>query len=59
MTLDIKNEKPPVRPHKRSTISLTDLIKENRNLKRLLRLVKNHVVYDVDLYEEIMEILNK
>ena len=49
----IRKGKPPIRPFKREAINIPELIEENKNLKRLLRLVKKHVIYDRTLYEEI------
>ena len=48
---------PPVRLIDSSTMKLNDLLERNRNLKRLLRLIKNHVIYDEKLYKEILEAL--
>jgi hypothetical protein len=45
--------KPPIRPLKGDAINISELIEENKNLKRLLKLVKKHVLYDRLLYEEI------
>ena len=35
--------------------SIDDLFKEIRNLKRLLNLVKYHILYDKELFSEIKE----
>ena len=39
--------------------SIDDLFKEIRNLKRLLNLVKVHVMYDEKLYNEIKEAIKE
>jgi hypothetical protein len=49
----IREGAPPIRPLKGDTINISELIEENKNLKRLLKLVKKHVSYDRSLYEEI------
>jgi hypothetical protein len=57
--MDIKKGIPPVRPYRKIMNSIPILAKKVENLKRLLRLVKNHVIYDDELYEEIREALRK
>ena len=42
-----------------TTINLHDLLEEIRNLKRLLNLVKVHVMYDKELYNEIKEAIKE
>jgi len=47
------DEEPPVKIYRR--IDIPELLSENRNLKRLLNLVKNHIFHDEILYKEIKE----
>jgi hypothetical protein len=42
-----------------TSISIRDLLEEIRNLKRLLNLVKVHVMYDRELYNEIKEAIKE
>ncbi len=58
--MNIKDEEPPIKKDLiLSRIRYLDLKKENIRLKRLLSLVKNHVIYDEKLYKEILEALRK
>ena len=57
--MDVKDGKPPVRPYRKRVTNILDLIKEIKNLKRLLKIVKKHVSYDAALYEEINEAIKK
>ena len=57
--MDVKDGKPPVRPYKKPVTNTLDLIKEIKNLKRLLKIIKKHVSYDAALYEEINEAIKK
>ena len=42
-----------------TSINIHDLFEEIRNLKRLLNLVKVHVLYDEKLYNEIKEAIKE
>ena len=55
----IRYNKPPIRYNNNLSPSVLDLIKENTNLRRLLNMVKYHVMHDDILYNEIKEALNK
>ena len=57
--MDVKNEESPIRSLIKLRIDFLDLKKENLNLKRLLRLVKNHIIHNDELYGEIMDVLKK
>ena len=55
----IRDDEPPIRSRKGKTVDVSSLIEENKNLKRLLSLIKNHIIYDRILYKEIKEAIEK
>ena len=54
----IRDDEPPIRSRKGKIVDVSKLLEENKNLKRLLNMVKNHVIYDEQLYKEIREALS-
>lgn len=50
--MDEENLDPPI-------CSILQLKRENENLKRLLKIIKNHVIYDEKLYKEILKAVRK
>jgi|TARA_Y100001963_G_scaffold41163_1_gene57688 hypothetical protein len=54
----IRDDEPPIRSRKGKIVDVSKLLEENKNLKRLLKMVKNHVIYDEQLYKEIREALS-
>ena len=54
----IRDDEPPIRSRKEKIVDVSKLLEENKNLKRLLKMVKNHVIYDEQLYKEIREALS-
>jgi hypothetical protein len=53
--MGIRYDEPPIRPFRKSMNYVESLIEENRNLKRLLNIVKRHVIHDEALFKEIKE----
>ena len=55
----IRDDEPPIRSRKGKIVDVSKLLEENKNLKRLLNMVKNHVIYDEQLYKEIKEAIKQ